>query len=49
MENRFRMLDKTHPQAAKELGKLAQHDVDLRRELYEYLAARNFNPAKGNL
>ena len=49
MENRFRMLGKTHPASEKELVTRAQQDVDRRRELYEYLAARTFNPAKGEL
>ena len=44
LENRFRMLDKTHPAAAKQLLTRAQEDVNTRRELYEYLAARTFNP-----
>ena len=46
LENRFRMLDKTHPGAAKQLLTRAQHDVNNRREFYEYLAARIFNPMK---
>ncbi len=46
LENRFRMLDKTHPAAAKQMLNQAQHDVDVRRSLYEYLAARNLNPNK---
>jgi pyruvate-ferredoxin/flavodoxin oxidoreductase len=44
LENRFRMLDKTHPAAAKQLLTRAQEDVDTRRDLYEYLAARTYNP-----
>jgi pyruvate-ferredoxin/flavodoxin oxidoreductase len=43
MENRFRMIGKSKPKIANELIKSAQHDVDLRRSLYEYLAARPFN------
>ena len=43
LENRFRMLDKTHPAAAKQLLKRAQEDVNTRRDLYEYLAARTLN------
>ncbi len=43
-ENRFRMLDKTDPVAARQLLKSAQDDVNTRRQLYEYLAARTFNP-----
>ena len=44
LENRFKMLDKIDPEAAKELLALAQEDVSARRGLYEYLAARKFNP-----
>jgi pyruvate-ferredoxin/flavodoxin oxidoreductase len=46
LENRFRMLGKTHPAAAKELAIRAQTDADTRRGLYEYLAARKFNTEK---
>lgn len=49
MENRFRMLEKIEPRAAKECVNRAQQDVDLRRQLYEALAARNVNPAKPTL
>ncbi len=44
LENRFRMLEKTRPEAAMRLHAQAQHDVNTRRELYEYLAARTFKP-----
>ena len=44
LENRFKMLDKIDPEAAKELLGRAQEDVSVRRGLYEYLAARKFNP-----
>jgi len=40
MENRFKMLTKSKPEEAKHLLKEAQHDVDTRWRLYEYLAAR---------
>jgi pyruvate-ferredoxin/flavodoxin oxidoreductase len=43
LENRFKMLDKIDPSAAKELLAHAQEDVSARRGLYEYLAARKFN------
>jgi pyruvate-ferredoxin/flavodoxin oxidoreductase len=46
LENRFRMLTKTHPAAAKELALRAQADTETRRGLYEYLAARKFSPEK---
>ena len=44
LENRFKMLDKIDPAAAKELLARAQEDVNTRRGLFEYLAARKFNP-----
>ncbi|WP_099237424.1 pyruvate:ferredoxin (flavodoxin) oxidoreductase [Synechococcus sp. BDU 130192] len=40
-ENRFKMLTMTKPQAAKELLKQAQSDVDTRWRMYEYLAKRD--------
>ncbi len=43
LENRFKMLGKTDPRGARELLQRAQADVDTRRALYEFLAARNFN------
>jgi pyruvate-ferredoxin/flavodoxin oxidoreductase len=39
MENRYKMLTKSHPESAKRLWKLAQDDVDDRWRLYERLAA----------
>ena len=42
MENRFRMLEMSNPEAAKVLFKQAQEDVDKRRAQYEYLASRSF-------
>jgi pyruvate-ferredoxin/flavodoxin oxidoreductase len=44
LENRFKMLDKIDPSAAKQLLARAQEDVSARRGLYEYLAARKFIP-----
>ncbi len=44
MENRFKMLTKSKPEAAKQLLEEAQHDVTARWQLYEYLAARGGNP-----
>ena len=38
LEARFKMLEKSHPDRAKGLGKLAQEDVDVRWKLYEHLA-----------
>jgi pyruvate-ferredoxin/flavodoxin oxidoreductase len=44
LENRFKMLEKSEPRAAKELLGKAQADVNARRTFYEFLAARKFNP-----
>jgi pyruvate-ferredoxin/flavodoxin oxidoreductase len=43
LENRFKMLEKIDPAAARELLAQAQEDVSARRGLYEYLAARKFD------
>lgn len=40
LENRFKMLTKTNPEVAKQLLKEAQTDVNLRWQMYQYLAAR---------
>lgn len=40
MENRFKMLTKSRPEAARELAKAAQSDIEERWALYEYLASR---------
>jgi pyruvate-ferredoxin/flavodoxin oxidoreductase len=40
METRFKMLTKSKPETARRLFAEAQHDVDSRWQLYEYLAAR---------
>lgn len=42
-ENRFRMLLKSRPEAAKAMFKQAQIDVDTRYAFYKYLADRPFN------
>ncbi|NJK49110.1 pyruvate:ferredoxin (flavodoxin) oxidoreductase [Candidatus Gracilibacteria bacterium] len=39
-ENRFKMLTKSKPEEAKRLLQEAQHDIDSRWRLYQYLAAR---------
>jgi len=44
MENRFKMLTKSNPEAAKQLFKLAQEDVNARFAFYEYLANRKLTP-----
>ncbi|MBD2250703.1 pyruvate:ferredoxin (flavodoxin) oxidoreductase [Nostoc parmelioides] len=43
LENRFKMLTKINPEVAKELLKEAQTDVNLRWQMYQYLAARKVN------
>jgi pyruvate-ferredoxin/flavodoxin oxidoreductase len=49
METRFKMLTKSKPEDAKALWKLAQHDAEVRYQMYEYLAQRKFDkPANGN-
>jgi pyruvate-ferredoxin/flavodoxin oxidoreductase len=42
METRFKMLTKSKPEEAKELWKLAQHDAEVRYQMYEYLSQRKF-------
>jgi pyruvate-ferredoxin/flavodoxin oxidoreductase len=46
MENRFKMLTKSKPEEAKRLFEAAQQDVQTRWRRYEYLAARQPEPAK---
>jgi pyruvate-ferredoxin/flavodoxin oxidoreductase len=38
-ENRFKMLTKTKPEDAKRLSQEAQQDIDIRWQMYQYLAA----------
>ena len=45
LEQRFKMLEKSEPRAAKQLLTQAQADVNARRTFYEFLATRKFNPA----
>jgi pyruvate-ferredoxin/flavodoxin oxidoreductase len=40
METRFKMLELSKPEVAKVLFEEAQHDVNIRWALYEYLASR---------
>ncbi len=48
METRFKMLTKSKPEEAKELWKLAQHDAEVRYQMYEYMAQRKFEkPTNG--
>ncbi len=46
MENRFRMLKKSHPEHAKEYYAAIQKEVNARWAHYEYLAARTFDEIK---
>ncbi|HZV34404.1 MAG TPA: pyruvate:ferredoxin (flavodoxin) oxidoreductase, partial [Verrucomicrobiae bacterium] len=42
MENRFKMLNKSKPEEARKLFEQAQTDADLRRDLFQYLATRDY-------
>jgi pyruvate-ferredoxin/flavodoxin oxidoreductase len=42
LENRFKMLTKSQPEAAKRLLEESQQDVNTRWQLYQYLAANGF-------
>jgi pyruvate-ferredoxin/flavodoxin oxidoreductase len=42
-ENRFKQLEKMHPNEAEKLFAEAQHDADMRYHLYEFLASRKFS------
>ena len=44
METRFKMLTKSKPEDAKKLWQEAQHDVEARYRLYEYLSQRKLTP-----
>ncbi len=44
METRFKMLTKSKPEDAKRLWQQAQHDVEARYRMYEYLSQRKFGP-----
>lgn len=46
LENRFRMLAQTNPENARRLMRLAQQDIETRRSLYEYLAARPYGASQ---
>ncbi|MDJ0618433.1 MAG: pyruvate:ferredoxin (flavodoxin) oxidoreductase [Calothrix sp. MO_192.B10] len=47
LENRFKMLTKSKPQAAKQLLQEAQKDVSSRWQTYQYLAARHLEEHNG--
>ena len=42
-QTRFKMLTKSNPEHAKQLWQQAQHDIETRFHLYEYLAQRKFD------
>jgi pyruvate-ferredoxin/flavodoxin oxidoreductase len=44
METRFKMLTKSKPEDAKRLWQEAQHDVETRYRMYEYMASRKPAP-----
>jgi pyruvate-ferredoxin/flavodoxin oxidoreductase len=48
MENRFKMLTKSDPDAAKRLLGQAQEEVNLRWKLYQHLAARDLKSGNGS-
>ncbi len=48
LENRFKMLEMSHPDMAKELFKAAQEDAKSRYAMYEYLASRQFGNSNGS-
>jgi len=47
LENRFKMLEKSHPDLAKSSLAQAQEEVNLRWKLYQHLAARDLKAANG--
>jgi pyruvate-ferredoxin/flavodoxin oxidoreductase len=47
-ENRFKMLSRSKPEAAKRLLKEAQADVNTRWAMYQYLASRHLETHSGN-
>ncbi len=47
LETRFKMLEKSYPERAKELAKLAQEDVNVRWKIYEHLAQSPAGDGKG--
>jgi pyruvate-ferredoxin/flavodoxin oxidoreductase len=48
MENRFKMLELSKPEASRHLFAEAQHDVNMRWALYEYLASRSLKLTDGS-
>ena len=47
-ENRFKMLTKSKPEDAKRLLQEAQHDINTRWQMYQYLAARQLEVGNGH-
>jgi pyruvate-ferredoxin/flavodoxin oxidoreductase len=47
LENRFKMLEKSHPEQSKVLLGQAQEDVNFRWKLYQHMAARDLKAANG--
>jgi pyruvate-ferredoxin/flavodoxin oxidoreductase len=45
LENRFKMLEKSDPRAARDLLAQAQADINTRRVFYEFLATQQFSPS----
>ena len=48
LETRFKMLEKSHPERARELAKLAQEDVNVRWKIYERMAQATDGNGKGS-
>ena len=49
LEQRFKILEKSEPRAARELLAQAQADVNERRAFYEFLATRKFNTTPNSM
>ncbi|MFT4175629.1 MAG: pyruvate:ferredoxin (flavodoxin) oxidoreductase [Luteolibacter sp.] len=46
MENRFKMLEKSHPEQARNSLAKAQEEISLRWKLYQHLASREMEPSE---
>lgn len=44
LENRFKVLEQSHPRIVQELQARSSEDVQKRRAFYEFIASRKFNP-----
>jgi len=44
LENRFKVLEQSHPRIVQELQAQSSDDVQKRRAFYEFIASRKFNP-----